>query len=159
MRASDTTAPQTSAPEVDNRLAAAFAAVGGLGAVSAAFLTWFEIEIDGLAAPGSFQSGLAGRDGRTVLAAGVVTAVVGALFAFGRAEAWLKLTLLVTGGVITIIALVNLVDASSKADRLGEDFGVPRAALSAGAGPGLWVLLVAGAATLAAGLIARRAAP
>ena len=144
---------------VDNRVSAGLAAAGGAAAAAAAFLTWFEIEIDGLAPPGSFQSGLAGRDGRTVLAAGVVAVAVAALLALGRRDAWLKLTLLVAGGVTTIIALVNLVDASSKADRLHDEFGIATDALSAQPGPGLWVLLVAGAALLGAGLAARRPQP
>jgi hypothetical protein len=144
---------------VDNRLAAALGAAGGVGSALAAFLTWFEIEIDGLAPPGSFQSGLAGRDGRTVVAAGAVAAVVAVLLALGRSDPWLKLTLLVAGGVTTIIALVNLVDASSKADRLHDEFGVAADALSARPGAGLWLLLVSGVATLGAGLAARRAAP
>jgi hypothetical protein len=144
---------------VDNRVAAALGAVGGVGGAMAAFLTWFEIEIDGLATPGSFQSGLAGRDGRTVVAAGAIAAIVAVLLAIGRREAWLQLTLLVAGGVTTIIALVNLVDASSKADRLHDEFGVVTDALSARPGPGLWLLLVSGVATLAAGLAARRGTP
>jgi hypothetical protein len=143
-------------PGLEASRAAVVALVSAVATIVAAYLTWIRTHIDGLAAPGSTTSGLEGRDGRTVLVVGIVALVVAALVAAGRRDAWLRAVLLVAGGVTTIIAAVDLADASAKAERIEDEFGVPADAVRSSAGVGLWVLLAAGIGLLVAGLLAPR---
>jgi hypothetical protein len=144
---------------VDNRISGGLALVAGLATVAASFLPWIQIEIAGHSGPGSLATGLDGRDGITVLVVGVLAAVAGLLLVAGRGDAWLKLGLFVTGGVITIIGVVDIVDVQNKADALERRYGVPEGVVTASVGVGLWIVLAAGVVLLVAGLLARRAVP
>src|SRR5581483_5581111 len=98
-----------------NRQAAFVALVGAALAIVGAFQVWVRIRIAGLAPPGSAQSGWAGGDGRTIVVAAGVAAVAALASLLGRRETWVKIVLLITGATTTIIAIVNMVDAGSKA--------------------------------------------
>jgi hypothetical protein len=142
---------------VDNRIAGGAALLAGLATVAASFLPWIQIEIAGHSGPGSQATGLGGRDGVTVLVVGAVAGLIGILLLAGRGDAWLKLGLFVTGSVVTIIGIVDIVDVQNKADVLERRYGVREGVVTASVGIGLWVVLVAGVVLLAAGLLARRA--
>ncbi|MGH9243282.1 MAG: zinc ribbon domain-containing protein, partial [Acidimicrobiales bacterium] len=143
---------------VDNRPAGILAIAAGLLTVAATFLTWIQIEINGRSGPGSLATGLAGRDGVTVLVVGALAAAIGVPLLFGRGDGWLKMALFVTGGITTIIAIVDVTDAHSKAEALERRFGIPEGVVTAQVGIGLWLVLATGVAMLAAGVLARRAA-
>ena len=86
----------------------------GLLAVAATYLPWIEIEIAGHSGPGSLATGLGGRDGVTVLVVGALAAVAGVLLLLGRGDVWLKLAMFVTGAIVTIIGIVDIVDVRNK---------------------------------------------
>jgi hypothetical protein len=143
-------------PPVDNRLAAALALAGGLLAAGAAYLPWIVIEIAGRSGPGSHASGLDGRDGVTVLVVGLLAVAVGVVLATGRGYVWLKMAMFATGGIVTVIGIVDLIDVHAKAEALERRFGIPQGVVTATAGVGLWLVVVAGVMMLVAGLVARR---
>jgi hypothetical protein len=142
---------------VDNRIAGGVAVLAGLATVAATFVPWIQIEIAGHSGPGSQATGLGGRDGVTVLVVGALAALIGILLLAGRGDAWLKHGLFVTGAVVTIIGIVDIVDVQNKADALERRYGVRDGVVTASVGIGLWVVLVAGVLLLVAGLLARRA--
>lgn len=141
----------------DNRVASALALVGGGFVVAGANMTWVRISLDGRSGPGSLASGLDGRDGRTVLVAGIVAVLVGLALLAGRGDGWLKAALWITGGITTVIAIVDIADAGAKAGVLEKRFGIPTDELTASVGFGLWLVAAGGVGMLAAGLVARRA--
>jgi hypothetical protein len=145
--------------KVDNRLPGGLALLAGLATVAATYLPWIQISVAGHAGPGSLATGLEGRDGVTVLVVGVLAALIGLMLVAGRGDAWLKLGLFVTGGVVTIIGIVDIVDVQSKADALERRYGVRDGVVTASVGVGLWVVLAAGVILLVAGLLARRSLP
>jgi hypothetical protein len=144
------------APHVENRPAGLIAVVAGLVAAMASFQPWVQIHIAGATGPGSADTGLDGRDGRTVLVVGLVAAVVGLLLVAGRGYDWLKVALLVTGGITTVIAIVDVADVNAKATQLEDRFGIPADVVTAEVGVGLWMVAAAGVAMIVAGLLARR---
>ena len=122
-------------------------ALAGLGTV----LTWFTIEIGGIAAPGGSATGLEGRDGRTVLAAAVVALLAAGFVAVGRRVMAAKVALLAAGAVTAIVAIAGIVDATAKDEEVEDEFGIPADRVAAEVGTGLWVVSVAAIALLAAG--------
>ena len=128
------------------------AAVGG-GALAAlgTVLTWFTIEIGGIAAPGGSATGLEGRDGRTVLAAAVVSLLAAGFVAVGRRVFAAKVALLAAGAVTAIVAIAGIVDATAKDEEVEDEFGIPADRVVADVGTGLWVVAVGGVSLLAAG--------
>ena len=78
----------------------------------------------------------------------------GALW-IGRRDLWLKIALLIAGGVTIVIAMVHMVDAGSKARDIEVQFGIPAGDVSAQVGVGLYLVVVGGLGLLAAGLRAR----
>ncbi len=135
----------------DQAAVVAAVAGGGLAALGA-LQTWFTIEINGIAAPGGSATGLEGRDGRTVLACAVVALVAAGLVATGRRHFAAKIALLAAGAVTAIVAIAGIVDATAKDDEVEEEFGIPAVRVAAEVGVGLWVVAVAGASLLAAGV-------
>lgn len=142
--------------KIDNRRAGVVALAAGGLAMVACYLTWIQIEVAGHSGPGSVASGLDGRDGVTVLVAGGLAAAVAIALLFGRGDGWLKMALFVTGGIITIIGVVDIVDVRNKVEALEDRFGVREGVVTAQVGVGLWLVLASGVALLAAGLLARR---
>jgi|GEM_PF-3412451 len=138
-----------------NRQAAFVALVGAALAIVGAFQVWVRIRIAGLAPPGSAQSGWAGGDGRTIVVAAGVAAVAALASLLGRRETWVKIVLLITGATTTIIAIVNMVDAGSKAHDIEVQFGIPGSAVDAQVGIGLYLVVAGGLALVAAGLRTR----
>ena len=135
------------------------AAYVGLGAAAlsilGAFQVWLTITIDGLSPPGSAQTGWDGGDGRTILAAGVAAAVASIALLLGRRDLWTKVLLLISGAIAAIIAIVNMVDAGSKANDIQMQFGIPAGDVKAKLGIGLYLVVIGGAGLLAAGLRVR----
>jgi hypothetical protein len=70
---------------------------------------------------------------------------------------WLKMALFATGGTVTVISIVDLIDVHAKAEALEDRFGIPTGVVTATAGIGLWLVLAAGLVMLVAGLVAKRA--
>lgn len=139
----------------DNRKAAFVGLMGAALAIIGSFQVWLRIRIAGFIPPGSAETGWRGGDGRTIVVAGAVAAVAaGALFV-GRRQLWLKIALLITGGVTIVIALVHMVDAGSKAKDIEVQFGIPAGDVRAQIGAGLYLVVVGGVGLLAAGLQAR----
>jgi len=132
--------------------AAVVAAVAG-GALAAlgTLMTWFTIEIHGIAAPGGSATGLDGRDGRTVLAAAAVALVAAGVIVAGRRRVAAKVALLAAGAVTAIVAIAGIVDATAKDEEVEDEFGISAEDVAAEVGTGLWVIGAAGAALLAAG--------
>lgn len=143
------------AKPIDNRKAAYVGFVGAALAIIGAFQKWISIRIAGFIPPGSSETGWRGGDGRTIVVAAAVAAIAaGALF-LGRRELWLKIVLLIAGGVTIVIALVHMVDAGSKASDIEMQFGIPAGDVQAQIGAGLYLVVVGGVGLLAAGLQAR----
>jgi hypothetical protein len=134
-----------------DRAAVGAAVSGGALAALGTMLTWFTIEIGGVAAPGGSATGLEGRDGRTVLAAAVVAVVAAALVATGRRRLAAKVALLAAGAVTAIVAVAGIVDATAKDEEVEDEFGISADRVAAEVGTGLWVVAVAGVALVAAG--------
>ena len=129
--------------------AVAGGALAGLGTL----LTWFTIEIGGIAAPGGSATGLEGRDGRTVLAAALVALLAAGLIATGRRRVAAKVALLAAGAVTAIVAVAGIVDATAKDEEVEDEFGIPADEVAADVGTGLWVVGVAGIALVTAGAV------
>jgi hypothetical protein len=136
-----------------DQLSVLAAVAGGSMAALGSLLTWFTIEIGGVAAPGGSATGLEGRDGRTVLAAAVVSLLAAGLIATGRRRVAAKVTLLAAGAVTAIVAVAGIADATAKDEEVEDEFGIPADNVVADVGPGLWVVAVAGASLVAAGAI------
>ena len=136
----------------DQAAVVAAVAGGGLAALGT-LLTWFTIEIGGIAAPGGSATGLEGRDGRTVLAAALVALVAAALVATGRRRVAAKVALLAAGAVTAIVAVAGIADATAKDEEVEDRFGIPADRVVAEVGPGLWVVGVAGISLVAAGAV------
>jgi hypothetical protein len=139
-------------PDRDH-LATVGAAAGGALAALGSVLTWFTIEIGGVAAPGGSATGLEGRDGRTVLAAGVVALLAAGAVAVRVRLVAAKVALLAAGLVTTIVAVAGIVDATSKDEEVEDEFGIPADRVASEVGAGLWVVAAAGVALLAAGAV------
>ena len=132
--------------------ASVVAAVGG-GALAAlgTVLTWFTIEIGGIAAPGGSATGLEGRDGRTVLAAAIVALLAAGAVVTGRRRVAAKVALLAAGAVTAIVAVAGIADATAKDEEVEREFGIPADRVVADVGTGLWVVAVAGVSLLGSG--------
>ncbi len=139
-----------------NRLAAGAALLGGAFAALGTFLDWFTVAIGGVTAPGGSATGWEGRDGRTVLAAGVVCGVSAALVALGSSKLAPKIALIVAGGVTAVIALAGILDAGGKDDAVQDEFAIPAERIRAEVGPGLWLVVTAGVLEVAAGVAVRQ---
>lgn len=147
------------APPVDfelvNRKAAFAGILGAALAIVGSFQVWLRIRIAGFIPPGSAETGWRGGDGRTIVLAGVVAGVAAGALWIGRRDLWLKIALLITGGVTIVIAIVHIVDAGSKARDIEVQFGIPAGDVSAQVGVGLYLVVIGGLGLLAAGLQAR----
>jgi hypothetical protein len=137
------------------------AAYVGLGAAAVAavgaFQVWLRIHIAGFIPPGSAETGWKSGDGRTIVVAAVVAAVAAGALLIGRHDLWLKVALLIAGGVSFVIALVNMVDVGSKAHDIQVQFGIPEGDVRAQIGWGLYLVAAGGAGLITAGLAARTA--
>jgi len=148
-------------PENERRIATTNRQAAGLGLVAAglavlgAFQVWVTITINGLSPPGSEQTGWDGGDGRTILAAGAVGAIASAAVVVGRRDLWTKVLLLISGPIAAIIAIVNMVDAGSKAHDIQMQFGIPAEDVKAKIGIGLYLVVAGGVGLVAAGLRVR----
>lgn len=139
-----------------NVIAAGLALAAAALVVIGAAMTWYRIELGGVTAPGGEATGFEGNDGLTVAVAAGVGALVAVALLFGRRDLWCKVLLLVAGGVTVVISAAGIVDASAKADKVSDEFGVPAGRIAAEVGPGLWLVLAGGATDLAAGSVVRR---
>jgi hypothetical protein len=156
--ASPATTPPPVAPEVvvlENRKAAFTGVLGAALAIVGSFQVWLRIRISGFIPPGSAQTGWRGGDGRTIVVAAVVAAIAAGALWIGRRDLWLKITLLISGGVTIVIAVVHMVDAGSKARDIEVQFGIPAGNVAAQVGVGLYLVILGGLGLLAAGLQAR----
>jgi hypothetical protein len=151
----------SSVAEDDQRTTAANrqAAYVGFGAAAlailGAFQVWVTITIDGLSPPGSAQTGWDGGDGRTILVAGVAAVIASLAILLGFRDLWTKVLLLISGAIVAIIAIVNMVDAGSKAHDIQMQFGIPAEDVKAKIGIGLDLVVIGGAGLVAAGLRVR----
>src|SRR5215471_7046038 len=151
----------SSVAEDDQRAAAANRQAGyvGLGAsalaILGAFQVWVTITIDGLSPPGSAQTGWDGGDGRTILAAGIAAGIASLAVLLGFRDLWTKVLLLISGAIAAIIAIVNMVDAGSKAHDIQMQFGIPAGDVKAKIGIGLYLVVIGGVGIVAAGLRVR----
>ncbi|HTH07041.1 MAG TPA: hypothetical protein VL916_14275 [Ilumatobacteraceae bacterium] len=141
-----------------HQILAGVAVLGGVVAAVGTTMTWFTIEIGGIAAPGGSATGMEGRDGWTVLAAAVASFVAAGLLLLRRNPMAAKVMLLVAGGVTTIVAVAGVIDASGKDHEVEEAFGIPADRVSASVGAGLWFVALGGVAELTAGAISRHGA-
>lgn len=138
-----------------NRKAAFTGILGAALAIIGSFQVWLRIRIAGFNPPGSAQTGWRGGDGRTIVLAGVVAAGAAGALWIGRRDLWLKISLLIAGGVTIVIAVVHMVDAGSKARDIEVQFGIPAGDVAAQIGVGLYLVVLGGLGLLAAGLQAR----
>jgi hypothetical protein len=135
---------------------AAFVALGAsVLAIVGAFLVWLTITIDGLSPPGSAQTGWDGGDGRTILVAGIAGVIASVAVLLGFHDLWVKVLLLISGAIAAIIAIVNMVDAGSKAHDIQMQFGIPAGDVKAEIGIGLYLVVIGGIGLVAAGLRVR----
>ena len=147
--------PPPSSESVNNRPAAYAALVGAVLGFVGAFQVWLRVTIASVSPPGSAETGWRGGDGRTIVVAAIVAAIAGVGLLLGRRDLWLKVALLIAGGVTLVIALVHMANVPSKADDIEKQFGIPMGDVRAEVGPGLYVVVAGGVAVLAAGLRAR----
>ena len=145
----------TASIRADNRMAAWFGIAGAAVTVVGAFQVWLRIRIAEFVPPGGAETGWKGGDGRTIVVAAAVAAVAAGGLFFGRRDLWLKVALLITGGVSIVIAAVNMVDAGSKARDIELQFGIPAGDVHAQVGIGLYLVTIGGLGLLASGLRAR----
>jgi hypothetical protein len=141
--------------EIENRKAAFAGILGAALAIVGSFQVWLRIRIAGYTPPGSAETGWRGGDGRTIVLAALVAGVAAGALWVGRRDLWLKVALLISGGVTIVIAIVHMVDAGSKAHDIQIQFGIPAGDVSAQVGVGLYLVVVGGLGLLAAGLRAR----
>ena len=106
---------------------------------------WLTITISGLSPPGSAQTGWDGGDGRTILVAGIAGVIASVAVLFGLHDLWVKVVLLISGAIAAIIAIVNMVDAGSKAHDIQMQFGIPAGDVKAQIGIGLYLVVIGGA--------------
>jgi hypothetical protein len=144
---------------IENRKAAFAGILGAALAIVGSFQVWLRIRIAGFIPPGSAETGWRGGDGRTIVLAAVVAGVAAGALWIGRRDLWLKIALLIAGGVTIVIAIVHMVDAGSKARDIEVQFGIPAGDVSAQVGVGLYLVVVGGLGLLAAGLRARTESP
>jgi hypothetical protein len=135
-----------------NRQAAYISLIGAVLAFLGTFQWWVQIMIAGLSPPGSAQTGWDGGDGRTIVVAAAAGAVCAGALLIGRRDLWVKVVLLIAGATTVIIAIVNMVDAGSKAHDIQVQFGIPSNDVSAQIGVGLYLVVFGGAGLIAAGL-------
>lgn len=135
-----------------NRQAAYIALVAATLAIVGAFQVWLTITISGLSPPGSAQTGWDGGDGRTILVAGIAGVIASGATLFGLHDLWVKVVLLISGAIAAIIAIVNMVDAGSKAHDIQMQFGIPAGDVKAKIGIGLYLVVIGGTGLVAAGL-------
>lgn len=140
---------------IDNRPAAYAAIVGAVLAGVGAFQVWLRITITNVSPPGSAETGWKSGDGRTIVVAAAVAGVAGVGLLLRRRDLWLKVALLIAGGVTLVIALVHMADVPSKANDIEMQFGIPAGDVRAEVGAGLYVVAAGGVALLASGLRAR----
>jgi len=138
-----------------NRQAAYVALAAATLAIIGAFEVWVTITISGLSPPGSAQTGWDGGDGRTILAAGIAGVIASIAILIGLHDLWVKVVLLISGAIAGIIAIVNMVDAGSKARDIEVQFGIPAGDVHAQVGIGLYLVTIGGLGLLASGLLAR----
>ena len=136
-----------------DELAMVAAVLGGGLAALGSVMTWFTIQIGGVSAPGGSATGLEGRDGRTVLAAGIIGLIAAGAIAVRVRRVAAKVALLAAGAVTTIVAIAGIVDATAKDEEVEDEFGIPADRVAADVGTGLWVVAVAGVALIAAGAV------
>jgi len=139
-------------------LAAGLGVAGAVLAAAGTFMDWFTISIAGVTAPGGSATGWAGRDGRTVVAAAVLAVVASVLVALDTRRLWPKITLLVAGFVTAVIAIAGVVDTSSKAAKVEDEFAIPAGRVAAEIGAGLWLVAVGAVGEFGAGVAARQPA-
>jgi len=142
-------------PNVPQRHAVLVALAAAAISLAGAFQVWVRIRIAGFAPPGSAQTGWQGGDGRTIVAAAVAAVVAAAAVALGGREAWPKVLLLVAGAIALVIAVVNIVDAGSKANDIQVQFGIPAEDVEAQVGIGLYLVCAGGIGMVAAGVWVR----
>jgi hypothetical protein len=147
--------PVAPTPGVDNRPAAYAAMVGAMLGAVGAFQVWLRVSVASVNPPGGAETGWKGGDGRTIVVAAVVAAIAGIGLLLGRRNLWLKVALLIAGGVTLVIALVHMANVGSKANDIQQQFGIPTGDVRAEIGAGLYVVVAGGVAILAAGLRAR----
>jgi hypothetical protein len=116
---------------------------------------WLRISIVHANPPGSGETGWKGGDGRTIVVAAAVAAIAGVGLLLRRRDLWLKIALLIVGGVTLVIALVHMANVNSKANDIEVRFGIPAGDIKAEVGIGLYIVAASGVAVLAAGLRAR----
>jgi hypothetical protein len=138
-----------------HQVVAVLAVLGAAVAAVGTTMTWFTIDIGGLAAPGGSATGMEGRDGWTVMGGAVAAAVAAALVLLRRRPMGAKVLLLVAGGVTTIVAVAGILDATGKDHEVERAFGISSDRVSAEVGIGLWLVAAGGLAELAAGAAAR----
>jgi hypothetical protein len=121
---------------------AGVAALGGVVAIIAAFLTWVSASDGALSISVKGTDG--GRDGNITLVLGIAVAIVAGLLAW-RTILGLSIGTMVLGALIAIVAIIDISDPDGDSDlkSLGVDVSI---------GVGLWLTLAAGIAVLAAGL-------
>lgn len=141
--------------EADAQRAALLAVASAVVALVGAFQMWVRIRIAGFSPPGSAQTGWQGGDGRTIAVAALASMVAAAAVAIGRRETWPKIVLLIAGATTAIIAVVNMVDAGSKAHDIQVQFGIPAEDVHAQLGVGLFLVAIGGLGLIAAGLRVR----
>ncbi len=148
----------TAPPEpIDNRSAALLAFGAAALSLIGAFQVWLRITVGGFAPLGSDATGWQGGDGRTVVGAAVVGAVVAALLLRGWREMWLKVALFIVGGVTVVIATANIAAVRSKGHDVEVQFGLSAGSVKATAGIGVFMALIAGLGFLGAALRTRTA--
>jgi hypothetical protein len=153
MKTSTSPAP---AAQRDHRAAAGLALASALVALAGVGQTWLRIRIGGVSAPGSSQTGWAGRDGWTVAVAATGAAVAALGLLMGRREVWLRVALFISGATTLVITIVNLLGARNKANDIHDLYGIPPGDVKAQVGIGLVLLAFASVGILAGALISQR---
>jgi hypothetical protein len=145
-------APTALRVEREQQPAALVAAVGAACVLIGSFLPWGTVRFGGVRIAELSPTGWAAGDGKVTVLIGVAALLIGGLVLVGRREWWLPVALLAGGAIAIGIALFNDVDyhAASKASDIAVSLGLPADGITAGAGIGLPVVIVGGAALVVA---------
>lgn len=91
-----------------------------------------------------------GSDGTLTLLCALLLGVIGVVIGVGMGRLWMPITAAVAGGIVALVGLVDAINVSHLAGRVG-DF-LPPGAVSVG--PGLWLTLFSGVAAVIVAAVA-----
>jgi hypothetical protein len=144
-----------------NPAAAVVAAGSAAALIAGSFLRWPVVRFDGVVIRELSRTGWGEGDGKITVLIGIGGLIAAALVVGGVGERWLKLGLLVAGGVAIVDCVLAFLDATAddKPQRIADALGIAARGITDDAGPGLFVTALAGLGLAVAGVLLDRPEP